>query len=432
MKILHWTRWLLINTTGCLVCLPAAQAVEVAQVVFATGQVQQGKRLLTTGDWLQEGDGVQTGKDGYVYLKTVDKGFLILRPDSQATIVRYHIDSANPDNTRIKLELKQGVARHVSGEAVKAARQHFRFNTPVAAIGVRGTDFTVLTTAESSRVMVASGGVVVSGFGSGCTPDGQGPCSGRELFAHQQQMLQVQRGQEVPSLLNKAGSISPAGRSDEPQAKNSATSGSNAGGTGVGELNLQPIRSSELDVLGNSALQQQVKVAPDPSPDIMWGRWRPVLEQGVNIDLATLQATHRILAINNAYILLREYQAVPWETPSQGSAGFALQGGEAVILNEKTGQQLPGSFSNAQLQVNFATAHFSTSLDLKNPQGETWKLYAQGSVTRDGQLSGHYPFPNIANMAVQGAINNTSATYLFQSRLDDNQAASGVTVWRKQ
>lgn len=432
MKILHWIRYLLIGCAGWLLAPQGLQAAEVAQVVFVTGQVQQGKRVLTAGDWLQEGDSLQTGKDGYVYLKTVDKGFLILRPDSQASIVRYHVDSTNPDNTRIKLELKQGVARHISGEAVKAARQHFRFNTPVAAIGVRGTDFTVFTTAESSRVMVASGGVVVSGFGSGCTPDGQGPCSGRELFAHQQQILQIQRGQELPSLINKTGSAPPAGRGDEPQARHSGASGGSSGGTGGSELNLQPVRSSELDALGSSALQQAKPAVPDPSPDIVWGRWRPVLEQGVNIDLTTLQATHRILAINNAYILMREYQGIPWETPLQGSAGFALRGGEALILNEKTGQQLPGSFSNAQLQVNFATARFDTSFNLSNAQGESWKLYAQGIVTRDGQLSGHSPFPNIANMAVQGAINNTSAAYLFQSRLDDNRTANGVTVWTKQ
>ena len=155
---------------------------------------------------MQEGELLTTGADGFIYVKTVDNGLFILRPNTKARIAAYHVDAKNPANTRIKLELLSGVARSQSGDAVKLARQNFRFNTPVAAIGVRGTDFTVFTDQDTSRVAVISGGIVVSGFAGACRPEGSGPCEGmasRELSASQRgQLLQVQRGQGAPQLMS--------------------------------------------------------------------------------------------------------------------------------------------------------------------------------------------------------------------------------------
>ena len=51
------------------------------------------------------------------------------------------IDEANPSDSQVKLNLIEGTARAVSGEAAKAAKERFRLNTPIAAIGVRGTDY---------------------------------------------------------------------------------------------------------------------------------------------------------------------------------------------------------------------------------------------------------------------------------------------------
>src|SRR6202008_1200156 len=104
---------------------------------------------------VQEGDELVTGADGYIYVKTVDSGFLVLRPNSRARIVTYRIDAANPANSQVKFELLKGVARSITGQGIKQARQNFRFNTPVAAIGVRGTGFVVRTNEQTSFVTVA-------------------------------------------------------------------------------------------------------------------------------------------------------------------------------------------------------------------------------------------------------------------------------------
>ncbi|MGH8856186.1 MAG: FecR family protein, partial [Telluria sp.] len=203
-----------------------AYAAEAGKVIFAAGSAKVADKAGAEGTPVQEGALLTTGKDGFLYVKTIDNGLFILRPNTKAKIVAYHVDAKNPANTRIKLELISGIARSKSGEAVKLARQNFRFNTPVAAIGVRGTDFTVYTDQETSRVAVLTGGVVMSGFEGGCRPEGGGPCEGaasRELFATQRgQLLQVKRGTTAPQLLQSNGAgpdqVSPP-RPDEPVAK---------------------------------------------------------------------------------------------------------------------------------------------------------------------------------------------------------------------
>ena len=229
-------------------CSASALAAEAGRVVFVVGAAQVASRAAAVDTAVQEGDSLSTGANGYIYVKTVDNGFLILRPNSKARVITYRVDTKNPANTQVKFELLNGVARSISGGAVKQARQNFRFNTPVAAIGVRGTDFIVHTNQQSSWVSVVSGGVVMSGFAGGCGPEGSGPCEGnasRELFAGRPDtMLQVQRGQQIPQFLQSSG-ISPElntpARGDEPSTKPAATPKS--GSAALNEVNLDPAKS---------------------------------------------------------------------------------------------------------------------------------------------------------------------------------------------
>src|ERR1035437_2467161 len=203
--------------------LGAAHGDSVGTIVQSIGDARLGGTPAKAGDTVEAASSVSTGSNSYLYIKTVDSGFLILRPSSEARVVAYHVDAAQPANSRFKIELTHGVARSISGAALKNSRENFRFNTPVAAIGVRGTDFTVFTDQQTTRVTVISGGVVASGFGVGCGPEGSGPCEGvakLELYASQaEQVLQVNRGQAMPQIL-RGTTFSPdvvaPPRADEP------------------------------------------------------------------------------------------------------------------------------------------------------------------------------------------------------------------------
>ncbi|MBA5687986.1 FecR family protein [Rugamonas apoptosis] len=436
----------------------AAMAGEAGKVVFVTGQVQLAKRAAVLDAAVQEGDEVATGADGYVYIKTVDAGFLILRPNSKARIAAYQVDQQNPGNTHVKLELLGGVARSISGTAVKKARQNFRFNTPVAAIGVRGTDFIVYTDQETSRVAVVSGGVVVSGFSGGCGPEGNGPCEGnasRELFAGQSGvLLQVQRGQNIPQLLRNpslAPDQSMPPRGDEPVGKvTPATSLPVA----VQDVNLDAQKGAGLlnagkAASGNNTTQTGtdtgakvppaevvvdpgkpvVPPAPPSPPEILWGRWQAVAD--VPQDAAALAKLRdgtfeNTYTAGGAYVIarLKNSQLV---MPKDGTAAFVLSGSEATL--QLAGQNpVAAAIRDAHLDVNFGSRSFSTGLTVYTPDA-SMAVAGQGSITSVGGLVSDLG----ADMTIRGYLGGSQAEqagYVFKTINNPKMTAEGATTWK--
>ena len=435
---------LFLNAMLILVSSPLF-AGEVAHIVYTAGEAKVAGRLAQVGGNVSEGDALVTGGDGYLYLKTRDNGFFILRPNSSGQIVSYQIDTKDPSNNRIKLELQQGVARHISGEGVKNSRQNFRFNTPVAAIGVRGTDFTVFSSAETTRVAVLSGGVVVSPLSGECTASGSGPCDGalsRELFAEKSgHTLQIDRGQ-VPVLLrglDKAPDAIAPPRANEPKANSPATGATmpNSAAVTNAETNLlEPLKIDAINQVVSLALTRTTEsVVPPPAiaplAPLIWGRWQAVLDKSIEVDVASLQANNQLIATNNYYAIMRNRET-PWQAPVQSSAAFSVQDSQAMIQNQTSGKLTPAKVENGLLQVDFAKSSFFTKFDLVN-QNERFVLQNRGEVSADGRLYGGNQFLLPNNMDVRGALSSDSKTaaYLFQSRLDQQRLATGVILWGK-
>jgi hypothetical protein len=70
-----------------------------------------------------------------------------------------------------------------------------------------------------------------------------------------------------------------------------------------------------------------------------------------------------------------------------------------------------------------------TRFDLVN-QRDRFQLQNSGEVGRDGKLFGNQVL-STNNMTVRGALasDNSTAAYLFQSRLDNSRTATGATFW---
>ncbi len=440
----------------CLLLACTAHAGEAGRIVFVSGEAKSDGQAIQQGQAVAEGVELETGKDGYVYIKTIDNGFFILRPGSRARIVAYHIDENNPANTRIKFELLNGVARSVSGEAVKKARQNFRFNTPVAAIGVRGTDFTVFTDQETSRVTVISGGIVVSGFAGACGPEGSGPCEGgvsHELTANQVgQLLQVKRGQPAPQLLN--GNVMPQDvqapqRADEPKPAGASTSSPSPAPADAVSLDAQknasvvvrvtpppPVPSVPPPVITPPPVVQVPPPAVEPSTppeaqrQIVWGRWQSILDQPAMIDLAKeRQRGSEQISLMGPYALFRTKGAA-LQLPETGVVSFTLQQSEAQVFNDSTKKVNFASIENAQLQFDFGKKNFNTNFDLLT-QGDRFKLQAKGDLARDGRFFGDGQFRAGNNINLDGVLgpNGGTAAYLFQGRLDDKRVVTGAAFW---
>jgi hypothetical protein len=430
----------------------AAQAAEAGKIIFVAGQARVAGQAAAEGAAVQEGQMLSTGADGFLYIKTVDSGLFILRPNTQARIAAYQVDEKNPANTHVKFELLSGVARSRSGSAVKQARQNFRFNTPVAAIGVRGTDFTVFTDSDTSRVAVISGAIVMSGFGGACNPAGDGPCGGstsRELSAAQRGLLlQVRRGQAAPQLLEGSplspDQVSPP-RADEPLAHGAGT----GGGAATGQPNLDAQKTSDLVKVVEKPVQPApppVVVVPPPVPpvavaialpdrDIVWGRWQVVAGRPPIFNLAQALDQNELVGLNGNYALLRSLGPDTFVAPNNGSIGFQLKASEAFIYTDYTPTfrvETPATLSNGTLTVDFGSKSFATSVDLTSG-AESFALHGGGAVGADGKLNGGANNQN-GVMNLQGLLskqNGGSAAYIFDTRLDEKRTANGVTYWQQ-
>lgn len=441
-----------LTMAGALLLAHAAHAEQAGKVIFVAGSAKIAEAQAKLDAPVEEGQMLTTGADGYIYIKTIDNGLFILRPNTQARIANYHVDNANPANTRIKLELLSGVARSQSGQAVKLARQNFRFNTPVAAIGVRGTDFTVFTDQDTSRVTVLSGGITMSGFAGACRPEGTGPCEGntaRELSAAQKgQLLQLQRGQAAPQLLTGNTLLAPdtvaPPRTNEP--------GSTAGTST--EPSLDPKKSLSIQEKASQVTQTTTPVddsknniqpppivvgpvtppdtpPPLPAREVSWGRWSTIAGAADPSSGLSKSGAER-LGVNEDYVLFRAAKGTTFVAPEKGSVAFSMAGGEGYIHDVGSAVKSSVALSNGELSFDFGKATFATHFDVTTQTAETFRMATDGQVTKDGLFNSVNRYLPTGNMAITGAITDlNNATYIFQGSPDSKRVVNGVTTWIK-
>ena len=158
----------------------SAALVGTVSLVLGRATIESGSgklsRAVEPGSQVRVHDQIVTSTNGHVHIRFVDDALLSVRPDSRLEITRYDYDPARPALSTVKFDLIEGITRAISGKAAKAARQRFRLNTPIAAIGVRGTDFTVSAKAGSTRALVNEGSIVLAPFSADCRADAFGPC----------------------------------------------------------------------------------------------------------------------------------------------------------------------------------------------------------------------------------------------------------------
>jgi len=163
----------------------------------------QPRIMIAPGTLVRATDRIQTESNGHVHIRFIDQALVSVRPDSLLEIVQYDFLADQPGDTSIKLNLEEGVTRSISGRGASSARERFRLNTPIAAIGVRGTDFVVSASEQSVRAAVNEGVIVMAPFSSECSADTFGPCltNAIELTDSSLQILEIQSAGGVPELL---------------------------------------------------------------------------------------------------------------------------------------------------------------------------------------------------------------------------------------
>jgi hypothetical protein len=424
--------------------------IGAASLVGADGQTRQVDR----GSEVRVGDKVETQQGGHVHLRFVDGGRVSVRPASRLVIESYAHSKDQPQLSAIKFRLDEGVIRSITGTWGEAAKERFRLNTPVAAIGVKGTDFVVRSLPTGTAATVFAGSIVVSPLTDKCVGT-LGPCiNGSEKTLSESmkgQMLELQRPDAAPQLV-PAVDLQAAAKAlyqsqlrmlaagSEPTRFASNGNGQNTNASSIAGLSNGPEASSfasdsrpmvaETKAAQAVTVASKVEVPVSQVKELSWGRfsWSPKLagdDFSSLFDSALLQSAQR-LGTNGAFTLLRASTNIDgFLPPADGVAKFRLANASAGVIGLDSKLIEAVNVNKASLDVNFANATFATQLQLQAPVMGDQVVVSSGAITSNGIMR-----VDAGNTYLFGGFNSNGkeAGYLFQKSVP-NGVLMGTTLW---
>lgn len=163
---------LLLASTVFLATQPLQAFAVVGKVEFstvgATAVSQSGAtRALTKGAEIDVGDTIQTN-DARAQVKFTDGGYVSLQPNTTFKVEDYAYAAKKDGTDKSFFSLIKGGMRAITGLVGKTNKQAYRLNTPVATIGIRGTEF-VAEYNDKLLVKVGEGAVYMANNGGDVT-----------------------------------------------------------------------------------------------------------------------------------------------------------------------------------------------------------------------------------------------------------------------
>jgi hypothetical protein len=427
---------------------------EAGQVTLVIGQALAHNKVgehrpLKRGDAVYVGETIETSSGGHVHLHFVDDGTISLRPNSRLNIEFYHYDKLQPKNSAIRFNLETGVVRSISGKATEAAHERFRLNTPIAAIGVLGTDFVVRAESEKMWAGVYSGAIAIATLNEQCSVNGLGACGGATRLSEAMGSVMIEfngrREKEKivpldPAIISKATS---SGSDNPVQSKNDLPP-PESGRMTVAEIKVNDVANS----LDNSNLSDQQPLPPvqqplppvqqplppvqQPSP-FAWARWGGQLPGDVMSKPYAEAREGKVVTVGNKYYaLFSAPSSLAGLEPRAGVYDFKLQQSQVHFVGNSAPFHTqvidPARLDAAALQIDFARRQFNTHLEMSHPQAGSTVLDLAGSI----QDSGIFKAQNAAGK-VAGALSpeGEHAGMLFERNVPSG-TFNGLTDWVKQ
>lgn len=416
----------------------------VGEITLAVGPV-----VKTSADGMPEtvqrgspvlpGDRLDTADGGMVHIRFIDGALVSLRPGSRLWVEDYRYDPSQVAKSLVRFRLDRGVARAISGAAAEGAKERFRLNTPLVAIGVRGTDFVVRTSDEATSAAVNQGAIVMAPFDAGCLAQALGPCTspgakllsadmGHVLVEFRPQLAQpeirpartVVAARAEPS---DAASAGPAGSNSAP-ARAAAPAADEAVAAGlVKDL----VRTASMVAPAGPAVTPEVPVVPPPA-QLMWGRWAEGASFATDMSIPRTQAREgREPTVGDSQYGLYRIENGGSMSPGLGAYDFALQQSQAQF--NLAGQVMAAAVQGGQLNIDFAKRSFSTSLSVSSVRTGMVGIAGAGFVRDDGVFADG----NTAGQMIAGAaaLDGKTAGYLFEKAAAGG-TLTGITLWSRK
>lgn len=434
---------LISSTLLCLTLLwganaLAAEGARAGKAIFVYGKVSVEaasgeRRTLNRGDAVSEGDTVVTASNGRVQLQMADGGLMALRPGTEFLIEQFKVRDEQDitiSEPRSFFVLIKGGFRSITGAIGKENKANYRVTTPVATIGIRGTDYDAMFCASDCAayskmlgksvrdglyVGVNSGGVVIETASGSIDLD-----AGEFGFAKDASSVpaQSEAAEEVLSAQPAAAAVTsseageavvaaaPTDESARPEVGVSSTdsagntnefiSGDPVDPAGTGavaftryasetdsgvSVDAAPRRDANDRLVGFTNGAQEVLLSGatpinagqdsdrDGATNLSWGRWADG-DANVTVDGNTTST-----AIDGSvhYVAAADGSVTP-TVPVTGSASFDLVGNTDPTDNRGN----VGTLGSASLSADFTAQTVDADVSLSFQEtGEVWSASAQ-------------------------------------------------------
>ncbi len=482
------TAWLAALGVACLAAggaradgVPAGQR-PVGEVTMSVGPVTrttaQGlPEMVRRGTPILPGDRLDTADGGHLHIRFIDGALVSIRPGSRMLVEDYKYDPQRVSMSLVRFKLEYGVARAISGAAAEGARDRFRLNTPLVAIGVRGTDFVVRAGELTTRAAVNQGAIVMAPFGADCTAQAVGPCGtpSAKLLSAEMGQLQVEfrpqlaqpeikplqgavfatnsapdNGSSVVAARSVTAAPAPAapalGRTDSERLATAALADGVVTAAISGQAALPPPPPPPVVVPPPAVTPPPVVITPPPEPTpppvvavpepvpplpppvLAWGRWAGVAAGDSEIALPRAEAAdgRSVTVGNSQYNLYRANDGQTELARGLGSYQFALD--KSAAQYSVSGSVSPATVEQARLLLDFGNARFSTDLRVANALTGPIAISGAGAIRGDGIFFDR----SIAGQAIAGAaaLDGRSAGYFFEKSVGAG-TLSGITLWSR-
>jgi hypothetical protein len=395
----------------------AAQVVGEVTLTIGKSKIERtaGESEPQKGGSVQEGDVIRTADNGHVHIRFIDGARVSVRPNSVFRIHEFKYSPAEPAASVVRLSLDSGEVRSISGSAAQAAKERFRLNTPLVAIGVKGTDFITQVSKEVIRVTVNQGAIVMAPFDGACKADALGVCASpraKELTAEMLgQALVYRLGAIDPSFQN----ITKPGQSDNSKLL---------------LLDRQGRDGAEKPLASDT--EAKTPLSAVSANKLVWGRWArdPVSNDKLTVPFLEALRGNEVTVGDGYYFLFREPSNVNVLPTLTTKADFGLKS-SSVYYRDAANEILPASVSSGSLTIDFGAKTFATQLGL-SAEGTGLQTFTQsGSINSSTGIFLGRSGPDVApTSSLAGAISLDArqAGYLFKTQLGRGTFI-GATLW---
>ena len=450
-----------------------AAASTVGKVAVSVGEAKRiassGKTdLLQVGLALNAGDKIVTGQDAVAILVFSDEGRISVRPDSELIIKHYEVDPKGV-NTRIELELTKGTIRQISGNGSRSQPEKYRLNTPIAVIGVRGTDFLAKTSQGATEAFVHEGKIVMVGKAPGCDLGAQAGCASFAMASASSDMSYIKLNQSgrVEQRAVSSGELEKLFGIELVQgAKNNLPTPRNSGvaefqlpqgtrfvtDTIFAASNFKPFESTASNTSPTGVALTPTNTSPtatppttptttpptavvttpvdtSPSAPLVWGRFASATALPTQLMVAyenASQGRHVTVGELGEYALWRINPSGRLDPSLKGEATFNLNSAEAMLVQPNS--TTAATVTAASLSVSFDRSTFAAGVNLSHQATGAVSLNVTGRVNEEGVFVG-----TNANERVAGALSldGAKAGYLFSKDVSAG-TLKGVTLWTRK